>query len=72
MDIIIIIMYFSFIAGSTIYVNGNNARPRVIGCSIADSENVGIFVNNGAQVNTIYIPTVYCINPNNHSLPSLN
>ena len=66
-------MYFTFIAGSTIYVNGNNARPHVIGCSIADSENVGIFVNNGAQVNTIL--TVYCINPNNHyivTVPSLN
>lgn len=42
--------YFNFTAGSTIYVHGNNARPQVIGCSIIDSENVGIFVNNGAQV----------------------
>ena len=37
-------------AGSTIYVHGQNARPRVINCCINDSENVGIFVNNNAQV----------------------
>lgn len=37
-------------AESTVYVHGQNARPRVINCSITNSENVGIFVNNNAQV----------------------
>ena len=36
-------------AGSTVYVHGQNARPRVINCSITDSKNVGIFVNDNAQ-----------------------
>ena len=39
-----------FSAGSTIYVHGKNARPRVINCSVTDSENGGIFVNDNAQV----------------------
>ncbi|XP_028393025.1 F-box only protein 11-like isoform X2 [Dendronephthya gigantea] len=37
------------IAGSTVYVHGQTARPRVINCSITDSENVGIFINNNGQ-----------------------
>ena len=39
-----------FSAGSTVYVHGKNARPRVIDCSITNSENVGIFIDNYAQV----------------------
>jgi hypothetical protein len=39
-----------FSAGSTVYVHGKNAKPRVINCFLTDSENVGIFVDNNAQV----------------------
>ncbi|KXJ14961.1 F-box only protein 11 [Exaiptasia diaphana] len=36
-------------AGATVYVHGKTARPVVSNCVISDSENVGIFVTDGAQ-----------------------
>lgn len=38
------------VAGATVYVHGKNTRPVISKCVIADSENVGIFVTDGAQV----------------------
>ena len=40
----------AFLAGATVYVHGKTARPVVSNCVISDSENVGIFVTDGAQV----------------------
>ena len=51
---IIITFYFSslfLLAGATVFVHGRGARPTVSQCLISDSENVGIFVTDGAQVN---------------------
>ena len=39
-----------FVAGATVYVHGRGARPTLSQCVISDSENVGIFVTDGAQV----------------------
>jgi len=36
-------------AGATVYVHGRGARPTLSECLISDSENVGIFVTDGAQ-----------------------
>jgi len=36
-------------AGATVFVHGRGARPTVSQCLISDSENVGIFVTDGAQ-----------------------
>lgn len=36
-------------AGATVYVHGRGARPTLSQCVISDSENVGIFVTDGAQ-----------------------
>ena len=38
------------VAGATVYVHGRGARPTLSQCVISDSENVGIFVTDGAQV----------------------
>ena len=38
------------VAGATVYVHGRGARPTLSQCFISDSENVGIFVTDGAQV----------------------
>lgn len=35
--------------GATVYVHGKGARPTLSQCLISDSENVGIFVTDGAQ-----------------------
>ena len=46
--------YFSSLflsAGATVFVHGRGARPTVSQCLISESENVGIFVTDGAQVN---------------------
>lgn len=51
---IIITFYFSslfLLAGATVFVHGRGARPTMSQCLISDSENVGIFVTDGAQVN---------------------
>ena len=42
-----------FVAGATVYVHGRGARPTLSQCLITDSENVGIFVTDGAQVRII-------------------
>ena len=42
--------YFFFIAGATVYVHGRGARPTLSKCFISDSENVGIFITDDAQV----------------------
>ena len=39
-----------FVAGATVFVHGRGARPTLSHCLISDSENVGIFVTDGAQV----------------------
>ena len=52
--IIILSFYFSslfLLAGATVFVHGRGARPTVSQCLISDSENVGVFVTDGAQVN---------------------
>ncbi|KAJ7350145.1 F-box only protein 11 [Desmophyllum pertusum] len=36
-------------AGATIYVHGRGARPTLSNCLISNSENVGIFITDGAQ-----------------------
>ena len=41
---------FFLVAGATVYVHGRGARPTLSQCVISDSENVGIFVTDGAQV----------------------
>ena len=38
------------VAGATVYVHGRGARPTLSQCVISDSENVGVFVTDGAQV----------------------
>ncbi|KAK2551742.1 F-box only protein 11 [Acropora cervicornis] len=37
------------VSGATVFVHGRGARPTVSQCLISDSENVGIFVTDGAQ-----------------------
>ncbi|XP_067019101.1 F-box only protein 11-like isoform X2 [Acropora muricata] len=39
----------SLSTGATVFVHGRGARPTVSQCLISDSENVGIFVTDGAQ-----------------------
>ena len=41
------------VAGATVYVHGKGARPTLSQCIISDSENVGVFVTDGAQVRTL-------------------
>lgn len=48
------ILLVYFIAGATVYVHGKGTRPVVSNCYIPDSENVGIFVTDSAQV-CIYV-----------------
>ena len=43
-----------FSDGATLYVHGKGAKPRVSKCLIRDSENVGLFVTDEAQVPTLY------------------
>ena len=41
---------FLFIAGATVYVHRGGARTTLSKCFISDSENVGIFITDDAQV----------------------
>ena len=47
------LILFLFIAGATVYVHGRGARPTLSKCFISDSENVGIFITDDAQVRNI-------------------
>ena len=45
--------FLCLVAGATVYVHGRGARPTLSQCIISDSENVGVFVTDGAQVRTL-------------------
>ena len=42
------------IGGSCIYVNGKDANPVISNCTIANANNVGIFVDDYARVSCDY------------------
>lgn len=48
---ILLLLYFDFfLGGSCIYVHGKDANPVISHCTIANANNVGIFVDDHARV----------------------